>query len=132
MTIANCKAVLPYSIRRVWETVTTPEGYSWRSDLGKTEILNDKQFVEYTKDGYATTFTVTAAVPCDRWELDFENSRMHGHWTGVFTQNGKQTEVDFTEAVTAKSLFLRPFVRPFLKKQQTQFLADLKKALASP
>lgn len=28
--------------------------------MGRIEIISDKKFVEYTKDGYATTFTVTA------------------------------------------------------------------------
>lgn len=132
MAIVNCKAVLPADISRVWETVTSPAGYSWRSDLGKTEVLSSEKFVEYTKDGYATTFTVTAEEPCKRWEFDMENSRMQGHWTGVFTQRGEQTEVDFTEEVTAKSVLLKPFVKTFLKKQQALFLADLKRALAEP
>lgn len=130
MAIVNCKAVLPADISRVWEIVTSPERYSWRSDLGKTEVLSGEKFVEYTKDGYATTFTVTNTEPCRRWEFDMENSRMKGHWTGIFAQAGEQTEVDFTEEVTAKSLLLKPFVKPFLKKQQGLFLADLKKALA--
>ncbi len=132
MAISRCRAVLPANVSRVWDIVTSPEGYSWRSDLGKTEIVSDKQFVEYTKDGYATTFTVTAEEPCKRWELEMENSRMRGHWTGVFTQAGEQTEVDFTENVTAKSVFLKPFVKMYLKKQQAQFLADLERAVAEP
>lgn len=132
MAIVNCRAVLPADISRVWEIVTSPAGYSWRSDLGKTEVLSGGRFVEYTKDGYATTFTVTAEEPCKRWEFDMENSRMRGHWVGVFTQAGEQTEVDFTEDVTAKIVFLKPFVKSFLKKQQALFLADLKRALAEP
>lgn len=129
MAISNCKAVLPADVRRVWELVTTPEQYAWRSDLGKTEILNDKQFVEYTKEGYATTFTITAEEPCKRWEFDMENSRMKGHWIGIFTEKGAQTEIDFTETVTAKNVLLKPFVKLYLKKQQAQFIADLRRTL---
>lgn len=129
MAIANCKAVLPADIDKVWEVVTSPEGYSWRSDLAKTERLNDNQFVEHTKDGYATTFTVTCREPGKRWEFDMENSRMKGHWTGIFTRAGDRTEIDFTEDVTAKSVLLKPFVKRFLKKQQAQFIADLRRAL---
>lgn len=132
MAISNCKAVLPADIGRVWEIVTSPAGYSWRSDLAKTEVLSGGQFVEYTRDGYATTFTVTAEEPPRRWEFDMENSRMRGHWTGVFAQKGAQTELDLTEDVTAKSAFLKPFVKLYLKKQQAQFLADLKQALTEP
>ena len=43
------------------------ENYAaWRSDLSKTEVISDTQFVEYTKDGYQTTFTVTLVEPYRR------------------------------------------------------------------
>ena len=130
MAISNIKADFQSDIHKVWETVTSAQNYTWRSDLSKTEILNEKQFVEYTKEGYATTFTITAAEPFKRWEFDMENGNMTGHWIGVFTQIGEYTEIDFTEDVTAKKIFMKPFVKSYLKKQQAQFISDLKKALA--
>lgn len=129
MAISNMKALFQQDIHTVWETVTSLENYAWRSDLSKIEILNEKQFVEYTKERYATTFTITVVEPCSRWEFDMENDNMKGHWTGVFTQKGEQTEIDFTENVVAKKLFMKPFVKSFLKKQQALYISDLKKAL---
>ena len=129
MAVSNIKAVFPNDIQTVWDTVTSLKNYAWRSDLSKIEILSETQFVEYTKEGYATTFTITAVEPCKRWEFDMENDNMKGHWSGVFTQNCGHTEIDFTEDVTAKKVFMRPFVKAFLKKQQTQYIVDLKKAL---
>ncbi|MBR2176904.1 MAG: SRPBCC family protein [Clostridia bacterium] len=129
MSVSNIKAVLPGNICRVWEAVTDVQNYTWRSDLSKTEILNEKQFIEYTKDGYATTFTVTVSKPYQRWEFDMENGNMKGHWIGLFTQKGEETEIDFTEEVTAKKILMKPFVKLYLRKQQTQFIADLRKAL---
>lgn len=129
MAISNIKAVLQQDIQKVWETVTSLENYMWRSDLSKIEILNDKQFIEYTKEGYATTFTVTVVEPCRCWAFDMENDNMKGHWVGVFTQKDELTEIDFTEDVVAKKLFMKPFVKSFLKKQQTLYISDLKKAL---
>ena len=129
MAISNIKAAFQQDIQKVWETVTSLEDYAWRSDLCKIEILNEKQFVEYTKEGYATTFTITVVEPCKCWEFDMENDNMKGHWTGVFTQKGKQTEIDFTENIVAKKLFMKPFVKSFLKKQQALYVSDLKKAL---
>lgn len=55
---------------------------------------------------------------------------MKGHWTGVFTQAGDKTEIDFTEDVTAKKVFMKPFVKGFLKKQQALYIADLRKVLS--
>ena len=129
MITSNIKAVIQSDIQRVWEVVTAVENYTWRSDLSKTEILNEKQFVEYTEQGYATTFTITAMEPYRRWEFDMENTNMKGHWVGIFTQKGDETEIDFTENVTVKKFLLKPFVKTFLKKQQAQFVSDLKKAL---
>lgn len=129
MAISNIKAIFPGDIQKVWEVVTNVKNYTWRSDLSKTEILNEKQFVEYTKEGYTTTFTVTVAEPYKRWEFDMENGNMKGHWIGVFTQREGETEIDFTEDVIAKKFFMKPFIKPYLKKQQAQFISDLQKAL---
>ncbi len=130
MITSNIKAVIQSDIHKVWETVREVESYAWRSDLSKTEILSEKQFVEYTKKGFATIFTITAAEPYKRWEFDLENSGIKGHWIGVFTQNGEETEVDFTEKVFVKKFFLKPFAKSYLKKQQARFISDLQRALS--
>ena len=130
MPIATVKAVFPCDVKKVWETVTSLTEYAWRSDLSKIEILSENQFVEYTKEGYPTTFTVTVTEQYKRWEFDMENDNIKGHWSGVFTAKDGQTEIKFTEDVTAKKLFMKPFVKAYLKKQQSQYIADLKKALS--
>lgn len=128
MAISNIKAVIPGELLKVWELVLDIENYGvWRSDLSKTEVLNDNQFIEYTKDGYPTTFTVTRVEPYRRWEFDMENSNMKGHWIGIFTDKGNGTEIDFTECVEAKKWLLKPFVKLYLRKQQAQFVADIMK-----
>ncbi len=130
MTQTTIKATFCSDVQRVWDVVLDVAHYAaWRSDLSKTEVLDDKRFVEYTKEGFPTTFTVTAAEPCKRWEFDMENANMAGHWTGLFADKGDGAEVAFTECVTAKKFFMKPFVKSFLKKQQARFIADLKKAL---
>ncbi|MBR5319484.1 MAG: SRPBCC family protein [Peptococcaceae bacterium] len=129
MAISNMKAILQSDIQNVWDIVTSLEKYQWRSDLSRIEILNEKQFVEYTLDGYATTFTITVSEPYRRWEFEMENSNMKGYWTGIFVEKDGQTEIDFTEDVTAKKLLMKPFVKAFLKKQQERYLSDLKKEL---
>ena len=129
MATSNIKAQFPCDVKKVWDTVTSLDKYEWRSDLSKIEIINEKQFIEYTKDGFATTFTITVSKPCKRWEFDMENSNMKGHWTGIFSAKGEKTEIDFTEEVTVKNFFMKPFARVFLKKQQEQYVSDLKQRL---
>ena len=127
MTISNIKDSIDSNIHKVWETVLAVDKYTqWRSDLSKTEVINEEQFIEYTKNGYHTTFTITVVEPHKRWELDMENSNMKGHWVGIFTSIDDKTEIDFTEQVTAKKFYIKPFVKSYLKKQQTQFVMDLK------
>ena len=84
MTTSNIKESIDSDIHKVWETVLAVEKYStWRSDLSKTEVINEKQFIEYTKDGFATTFTVTIVEPYKHWEFDMENNNIEGHWIGI-------------------------------------------------
>lgn len=128
MATSNIKALIPSELRQVWDFVLDIENYTaWRSDLSKTEVISDEQFIEYTRDGYPTTFTVTLVEPYRRWEFDMESSNMKGHWTGIFTAKGDETEIDFTEQVEAKKLLMKPFVKSYLKKQQIQFVADIMK-----
>ena len=129
MAVCNIKTVLSADISKVWDVVTDVENYSWRSDLSRTELLEKNQFVEYTKEGYPTTFTITSSVPYERWEFDMENSNMKGHWVGIFTPKEGKTEIEFTENVTVKKIFLRPFIKRYLRRQQALYVADLEKAL---
>ena len=129
MAVSTIKASFQSDAKTIWDIVTSLENYRWRSDLSCIEVVSEKQFIEYTKDGYATTFTITVYEPYERWEFDMENDNMVGHWTGVFKGKAGQTEIEFTEDVTAKKLILKPFVKGYLKKQQEKYVSDLRKAL---
>ena len=135
MTSSNIKAMIQCDSYKVWETVLAVEHYhTWRSDVSKTELIDEKQFIEYSPNGYSTTFTVTVVEQYKRWELNVRNSHTKGHWTLVFASKGSETEIDFTASVTAEKLSIRPigksvFEQTYLKKAQTQFVTDLKKFL---
>ena len=129
MAVSTVKAVFQTDVKSVWDIVTSLDNYSWRSDVEKIEVIDDNRFIEYTTDGYATHFTATAMEQFKRWEFDMENDNMKGHWTGIFSENDGQTEIEFTEDVTAKKLIMKPFVKMYLKKQQEKYISDLRKAL---
>lgn len=129
MAVVSAKAVFRGDVQKIWDVVTSVQDYTWRSDLGKTKVVDEKKFIEYTKSGYATNFTITAVEPYRRWEINMENSNIKGHWVGVFIQKDGETEINFIEDVTAKKLFMKPFVKFYLRKQQAQFIADLRKVL---
>ena len=50
---------------------------------------------------------------------------MRGRWQGKFTKSGAQTDMIFTEEITLKKFYLKPFAKRYLKKQQEKYLADL-------
>lgn len=129
MATSNIKATFPCDIKKVWNIVTSLEDYSWRSDLSKIEVLSESKFVEYTKDGYTTTFTIMVMEPYQRWEFYMENDNMRGHWIGLFSQKDDKTTIDFTEDVTAKKILMKPFVGMYLKKQQKSYVRDLENIL---
>ncbi len=135
MTTTTIKDVIPCEISKVWETVSAVEQYPvWRKDVSKIEVLGEKQFTEYAKEDYSTSVAVTMAEPNRRLEFDRENNHIKGHWTFVFSPKGNETEVDFTAEVTAKQLSTRPvgksvFEREYSKKEQEEFISDLKKKL---
>ena len=76
----RCRRVVPYTKRKrtdgekgrdadgdLQDKSADPRGYqggmveyysTWRSDLSKAERINEKPFVEYTKDGFSTIFSV--------------------------------------------------------------------------
>lgn len=117
MTESNIKVMIQCDIHKVWETVLAARSYhTWRSDVSKTEVIDEKRFTEYTKDGYSTAFTVTVVEPHRCWEVDVENVHIKGHWTLVFTSKGSETESDFTACVTAKQLTLRPIGKSVFEK----------------
>lgn len=130
VTVSRCKTVLPASLSRVWNVVTDVKRYpEWRSDVERVEVPNDREFWEYTRDGYVTKFTISREETERCWEFSMDNDHMTGRWVGIFRQRGKATIADFTEYVTAKKFWMRPFVKPYLKRQQAQFAADLRAAL---
>lgn len=130
MTVVKWAETLPYEITRVWEVVTSLTEYQWRSDVDRIEVLDDHRFIEYTKAGYPTTFTVRDMQLHQRWEFAVENDNILGSWTGEFFQQGGGTRLEFQERVTAKKPWLRPFIKVYLKRQQARYFSDLKKALS--
>lgn len=129
MAISQMTREFSCPVQQVWNVVTNLEDTSWRSDLARVEVLSETTFVEYTKSGFATTFTVTACEKPTFWAFRMENENMSGYWEGRFASTKAGTQVTFVESVTAKRWWMRPLVPGYLKCQQKAYLADLAKKL---
>ena len=129
MAASRVTVHFPCPVERVWQTVTDLMNTAWRGDLARVEILNETHFVEHTKSGYATNFTVTACEPLRQWAFTMENGNMSGSWEGAFESAEGGTRLTCTEAVTAKHGWMFPFIPGYLKRQQKLYLDDLRKEL---
>lgn len=116
-------------IETVFKTVTDLNNQYWRCNLDKLEIINQRQFIEYTTDGFQTLFTTKELQENKSWIFSFENNNIIGSWQGYFSFENNVTTLEFTETIKAKKLILKPFLKPYLNKQMNQYLVDLKKIL---
>lgn len=79
MAVSTIKTEFQYEIEKVWKMVTSLDNYSWRSDLDKIVVTEQKkEFEEYTKDGYVTRFKITAFDKCKRYEFNMEKQQYAG------------------------------------------------------
>lgn len=130
MAISNKKQTFPADVKMIWDIVTDNQNYSWRSDLERIEILGEgSEFIEHTKDGFATRFTITKKEPYTRYEFKMENDFISGVWVGLFSEVDGKTELDFTEDVKAQGMIRKIMLPFYLKHQQKKYLKDLEKAL---
>ena len=127
MIKVNIKKTFNYNIDELWNIVTDNSNYKWRSDLSKIEIIDDNHFIEVSKNGYPTNFTITSKIKCKEYKFDLENSNMKGKWIGLFKElEDGTTELDFTEEIKVKKFIMKLLAKPYLKKAQKKYMNDLK------
>lgn len=130
MITSTITATLDADISLVWSVVTDARRYvEWRGDLERVEVSDELHFTEYTRNGFATRFTVTQSRAPELWELHIENANLTGRWLGEFESLGEKTEFRFTEHVRIKKPFPTFVVKCYLKNQQNAFVNDLKTEL---
>lgn len=130
MVKSNIKKEFSCDKEKIWNVVTDNTNYTWRSDLSKIEILDDKHFIEYTKKNYPTYFTITKKEKLTKYQFDIENTNIKGQWTGIFKEldNGNIL-LDFTEEIETKGFIMKIFAKTYLKNQQKRYILDLEKEL---
>lgn len=132
MKTAKMEVIFNQDIKTVWQVITNNEDYTWRSDLQKIEVKNEKDFIEIYPNGNSTQFHITKKEPYQLYTFDMDNKNFRGNWIGEFEslQDGK-TKVIFTENIQVKNPIMRILATFFMniQKIQEQYVADLKKKL---
>lgn len=128
MIKSNIKKEFSCDKDKLWNIITNNENYSWRSDLSRIEIVDDKHFIEFAKNNYPTYFTITSKKKLKEYKFDLENTNIKGRWTGLFNElpNGN-IELDFTEEIVVNNLIMKLLAKKYLKSQQKRYLRDLEK-----
>ena len=120
------KVILLCPIETVWDAVTNPNDFAWRSDLKDIRIIDEHNFIEISKNGIETYFRVTECIKYQSWAFEIENKNIRGTWVGKFYSKGDKTILEFTENIVSKKLIFKPFISLYLKRQQKIYFRDLK------
>lgn len=115
----------------LWNIITDNHNYSWRSDIKEIKIINDRKFVEVCNDGIETEFVIITKDKNKKYEIDFENTNIKGHWVGLFHLTTQGVELDMVEDVEAKKTYIKPFIQSSLKKKREHYLEDIRRAVVS-
>lgn len=129
MIKSTIKAELNANIDEVFDIVADNKNYSWRSDLDRIEIVDNNKFIEYAKNGFPTEFIITANEPYSYYAFSIDNENLSGRWYGKFTNANNKTLVEFTEELSAKKAMPTFLIKMYVKKQQRQYVKDLKKRI---
>lgn len=117
--------------KKLAETIKIASNNSYtgvNSDLSKIEIIDDNNFIEYTKDGYPTNFVITRKKELEEYRFKMKNTNIKGNWIGKFNEISEGIiEIDFTEEIEVSNPIMKIFAKIYLKNQQKRYIKDLDK-----
>ncbi len=118
------------NIEKLWNIITDNNNYTWRSDLSKIDIIDDKHFIEYAKNGYPTYFSITSKEKFKEYKFDIENTNIRGLWIGTFKKlSDNKVEICFTEEIKTDNIIMKLLAKPYLRSQQKRYIKDLERIL---
>lgn len=128
MITVTRKAQFNCSAEQLFRIITNNKEYGWRSDLKRIDVIKGgNSFIEYTKKGVPTLFTITSRIPYNKYEFKLQNNNLTGKWTGELHDTEAGSEMELTESIHVKSKLLSLFAPYFLKRQQETYIKDLTK-----
>lgn len=127
--ISTIEKDFDFDIKIIWDIITDFKKYHWRSDISKVDVLNEKEFIETTKDGYSTNFIIIKEIKFKYLEFKIDNSNMEGYWKGEFLAENGKTKIRFTENLKSKKIWLIPILKIYVKKQQKIYMKNLERYL---
>lgn len=125
------KIIFQTDLDILWDVITNNNDYSWRSNIKEIKVLDDKRFVEIDHEGVETVFTIITFDENKKYEIDYENEDLKGHWVGLFYLTSQGAELDMVEDVEAKNALLSLFVPKTLKQMREVYIEDIQRAVVA-
>ena len=131
MTRIHKKTFFQTDLDILWDIITNNHDYSWRSQIKEIKIIKDRKFIEIDNNGIETTFIIITMDKNKKYEIDFENDNVKGHWVGLFYLTSQGAELDMVEDVEAKNALLSLFVPKTLKQMREVYIEDIQRAVVA-
>ncbi len=131
MKRSEVQATFLSDAQTVWDQVVDMQDTAWRTDIVRTEPLNEKAFAEYPQKGSVTKFTIVKKEPGRLYELRLENRHFHGGFRAVWepTESGG-CKVTFTELIHLLNPGTDLLAHGWdLRRKQLIYVRDLKRKL---
>ncbi|MFI3257947.1 MAG: hypothetical protein R3Y36_06590 [Spirochaetales bacterium] len=122
-------ATFASNIEKVWQIVTDNHNFRWRSDVSDIQIADENHFIEISTNGYKTEFEITDKKSFKYYAFKIKGQNMSGEWQGIFSECENGTHIEFIEKITVKNPLMYVLLGFYLKKQQSRYIRDLRKAL---
>ncbi|WP_125566406.1 SRPBCC family protein [Companilactobacillus insicii] len=132
MSMYSRKRKFKATSEQIWDKITNPKDYSWRSNVPKVTIKNDRQYSEINSQTNSTeTYTLVTQTKNESRALDIDHIDGTGRRTfELYHEDENTTTLKITEEFDAKNKFFQFSINRFFKKQLSIYLDDLDRALA--
>lgn len=119
--------VLDDKVANVFKKITDIKNVNWRSDLNVIKGIDDNNFIEYSKKGYPTFYTVLKSTRNKSYELEFTNNKVEGYIKYFLKKEEDKTNIIVTLDITFVNAKFKMIAKHKLKKEWNKFISDLSK-----
>lgn len=114
---------------KLWNIITNPYD-KFESNLLKTDIIDENNFIEYTRENIITKVEVIEKILHQKYKANIENQSVKGYFIiTLIEESPNKTKIIFEIDVKAKNIFLNIGLKKKIIRGQIDYLRDLAKKL---
>lgn len=114
---------------KLWNIITNPYD-KFESNLLKTDIIDENNFKEYTRENIIIKVEVIEKILHQKYKANIENKTVKGYFIiTLIEESPNKTKIVFEIDVKAKNIFLNIGLKKKIVNGQLNYLKDLAKKL---